>query len=163
TLEERNEENAALRALARQTAEVADTAALLRILCTAASTQCGGHGATLISVEADHGELVSAVGLLEPARGWRFAPAGSLPRDIVATMSHELRTPLTALAGYEELLVDAVLGPLSDSQREVLERMRYVTQHLSAMIEDVLAYTNLETGGEVVRPTDFLAADLLSA
>jgi signal transduction histidine kinase len=31
------------------------------------------------------------------------------------------------------------------------------------MIEDVLAYTNLETGGEVVRPTDFLAADLLSA
>jgi signal transduction histidine kinase len=41
--------------------------------------------------------------------------------------------------------------------------MHYVTQHLSAMIEDVLAYTNLETGGEIVRPTDFLAADLLSA
>jgi signal transduction histidine kinase len=56
-----------------------------------------------------------------------------------------------------------VLGALSDAQREVLERMHYVTQHLSAMIEDVLAYTNLETGGEVVRPTDFLAADLLSA
>jgi signal transduction histidine kinase len=78
-------------------------------------------------------------------------------------MSHELRTPLTALAGYEELLVDAVLGPLSDSQHEVLERMHHVTAHLSSMIEDVLAYTNLETGGEVVRPTDFLAADLLSA
>ena len=258
TLEERYEENAALRALARQTAEVADTGALLTILCTAASTQCGGHGATLISVEADHGELVSAVGLLEPARGWRFPLAGSLARDVVehrqvvlvedfgvterplarrmadisigpliaaplvahervlgvlvvardrrsvpfstrdaqrlgvvadhaalalwksqlleqaqeadrakgrflATMSHELRTPLTALAGYEELLVDAVLGPLSDSQKEVLERMHYVTQHLSAMIEDVLAFTNLETGGETVRPTDFLAADLLSA
>jgi len=41
--------------------------------------------------------------------------------------------------------------------------MHYVTQHLSAMIEDVLAYTNLEAGGEMVRPTDFLAADLLSA
>jgi signal transduction histidine kinase len=81
----------------------------------------------------------------------------------LATMSHELRTPLTALAGYEELLVDAVLGPLSDSQREVLERMHYVTAHLAAVIEDVLAYTNLETGAEVVRPTDFLAADLLSA
>ena len=81
----------------------------------------------------------------------------------LATMSHELRTPLTALAGYEELLVDSVLGPLSDSQREVLERMHYVTEHLAAVIEDVLSYTNLETGSEVVRPTDFLAADLLSA
>jgi signal transduction histidine kinase len=81
----------------------------------------------------------------------------------LATMSHELRTPLTALAGYEELLVDSVLGPLSDPQREVLERMHYVTEHLSAVIEEVLAYTNIETGGETVRATDFLAADLLSA
>ena len=33
----------------------------------------------------------------------------------LATVSHELRTPLTALAGYEELLADQVIGPLSDS------------------------------------------------
>ena len=57
----------------------------------------------------------------------------------LATMSHELRTPLTALAGYEELLVDSVLGPISDAQREVLERMHYVTDHLAAVIEEVLA------------------------
>jgi len=258
TLSDRNEENAALRALARQTAEVADTTALLSIICTAASAQCGGQGASLIATGETEGELLSAVGLLAPARGRRFPLTGSLAREAVesrqvamvedlgvssrplmtrlsdisigpvlvapliahesvlgvllvardrhsvpfttrdsqrlsvvadyaslavwksqlleqaqeanrakgrflATMSHELRTPLTALAGYEELLVDAVLGPLSDSQREVLERMHYVTQHLSAMIEDVLAYTNLEAGGEVVRPTDFLAADLLAA
>jgi signal transduction histidine kinase len=81
----------------------------------------------------------------------------------LATMSHELRTPLTALAGYEELLVDEVLGQISDAQREVLERMHYVTEHLAAVIEEVLAYTNIESGGESVRATDFLAADLLSA
>ena len=258
TLEERNEENAALRALARQTAEVADNAALLTILCSAASAQCNGQGATLIATRENDGELVSAVGLLANGRGRHFILEGSLAREVVesrevamvedfgasarplaeklsdisigpvlvapliahervlgvllvardrrsvpfstrdaqrlsavadyaslavwksqlleqaqeadrakgrflATMSHELRTPLTALAGYEELLVDAVLGPLSDSQREVLERMHYVTQHLSAMIEDVLSFTNLESGGETVRPTDFLAADLLTA
>jgi signal transduction histidine kinase len=257
-LEERNEENAALRALARQTAEVADTGALLSILCAAASAQCGGHGATLISAGETEGELVSAVGFLEPAAGRRFPMVASLAREVLesgqvamvedlaatqrplgkrledigigpilvaplvahdqklgvlavardrhsvpfttreaqrlsvvadhaalalwksqlleqaqeadrakgrflATMSHELRTPLTALAGYEELLVDAVLGPLSDAQREILERMRYVTQHLAALIEEVLAYTNLESGGETVRATDFLAADLVAA
>ncbi|HEU4993234.1 MAG TPA: ATP-binding protein [Gemmatimonadaceae bacterium] len=257
-LEERNEENAALRALAKQTAEVSDTTELLAILCNAANAQCGGHGATVVSAGEHEGELVSAVGLLGPAQGRHFSLIGSLAREIfetrqvamvedfstsrrplakrlsdipigplivapliahervlgvlvvvrdrrsmpfttreaqrlgvvadhaalalwksqlleqareadrakgrfLATMSHELRTPLTALAGYEELLVDEVLGTLSNAQREVLERMHYVTQHLSAMIEDVLAYTNLETGGEVVRATDFLAADLLSA
>jgi signal transduction histidine kinase len=258
TLEDRNEENAALRALARQTAEVADMPALLSILCLTASAQCGGQGAALISTHGAEGELVSAAGIIAAAQGLRFPLEGSLAREVVrtrevgmienfeqssrplasrlpdmsigpalvapliaherelgvlmvvrdrhsvpfttrdaqrlsavadyaslavwksqlleqaqeadrakgrflATMSHELRTPLTALAGYEELLVDAVLGPLSDPQREVLERMHYVTQHLSAMIEDVLAFTNLETGGEVVRPTDFLAADLITA
>jgi len=257
-LEERNEENAALRALAKQTAEVADTSALLTILCEAAKAQCAGHGVALASAGDTEGDLLSAVGLLAPAQGTRFNLEGSIARELLeshevamvedfsstrrplarrlsnipigplfvapliahervlgvlvvvrdrrsvpfttreaqrlgvvadhaalalwksqlleqareadrakgrflATMSHELRTPLTALAGYEELLVDEVLGSLSDSQREVLERMHYVTDHLAAMIEDVLAYTNLETGGEAVRATDFLAADLVTA
>jgi signal transduction histidine kinase len=258
TLEERNDENAALRTLARQTAEVADTAALLTLLCTAANEQCRGHGAAIVAVEGGEGVLVNAVGALVPARGRRFPLEGSLASEVIvsrqvrmvedfgessrplaqrltdislgpllvapliahervlgllavsrdrrsvpfssresqrlavvadhaalalwksqlleqaqeadrakgrflATMSHELRTPLTALAGYEELLVDAVLGPLSEPQREVLERMHYVTQHLAAVIEEVLAYSNIEAGAEIVRPTDFLAADLVTA
>ncbi len=81
----------------------------------------------------------------------------------LATVSHELRTPLTALAGYEELLADEVLGPLSDNQRDVLERMRSVTQHLASVIEELLAFSNLDEGRETVRPTDFLAADLVRA
>ena len=81
----------------------------------------------------------------------------------LATMSHELRTPLTALAGYNELLIDQVIGPVSDPQLDILERMRSVTMHLSAMIEEILAFTNLEEGLEVVRPTEFLAADLVRA
>ncbi len=81
----------------------------------------------------------------------------------LATISHELRTPLTALAGYNELLIDQVIGPVSESQLDILERMRSVTTHLSAMIEEILAFTNLEEGREVVRPTDFLAADLVRA
>jgi signal transduction histidine kinase len=79
----------------------------------------------------------------------------------LATVSHELRTPLTALAGYEELLVDQVIGPLSESQVDVLERMRSVTQHLASVIEEVLAFSSLDEGREVVRATDFLAADLV--
>jgi len=79
----------------------------------------------------------------------------------LATVSHELRTPLTALAGYGELLADQVIGPMSDSQLDVLERMRSVTQHLASVIEEVLAFSSLDEGRERMRPTDFLAADLV--
>ncbi|HKO16191.1 MAG TPA: PAS domain-containing sensor histidine kinase [Gemmatimonadaceae bacterium] len=81
----------------------------------------------------------------------------------LATISHELRTPLTALTGYEELLADEVLGPLTTSQADVVERMRSVTHHLTSMIEEVLAYSSIEAGHEVVRPSEFLAGDLLRA
>jgi signal transduction histidine kinase len=70
---------------------------------------------------------------------------------------------LTALAGYEELLADQVIGPLSENQLDVLERMRAVTQHLAVVIEEVLAFSSLEDGREVVRATEFLAADLMRA
>lgn len=81
----------------------------------------------------------------------------------LATISHELRTPLTALTGYEELLVDQVIGPLSEAQLDVLERMRSVTHHLTTVIEEVLAFSSLEDGRERARATEFLAADLLRA
>jgi signal transduction histidine kinase len=81
----------------------------------------------------------------------------------LATVSHELRTPLTALAGYEELLADQVIGPMSDNQLDVLERMRSVTQHLAAVIEDVLAFSSLDDNRDTVRASEFLAADLVRA
>ena len=81
----------------------------------------------------------------------------------LATMSHELRTPLTALAGYNELLADQVIGPMTDPQLDIVERMRSVTTHLSAIIEEILAFTSLEEGRETVRPSEFLAEDLVRA
>jgi signal transduction histidine kinase len=78
-------------------------------------------------------------------------------------MSHELRTPLTALAGYNELLADQVIGPMTEPQLDIIERMKSVTTHLSAMIEEILAFTSLEEGRETVRPSDFLAEDLVRA
>jgi signal transduction histidine kinase len=113
----------------------------------------------LLRVIADHAALaVWKAELLEQARAADRAKARFL-----ATMSHELRTPLTALTGYEELLADAVLGPLTPAQADVIERMRSVTHHLTAMIEEVLSYSSLEIGREVVRPSDFLVDDLVNA
>ncbi len=109
-----------------------------------------------LGVLADHASLaVHKSLLLQQAQS-----ADKAKGRFLATMSHELRTPLTALAGYGELLADQVIGPMSDAQLDILERMRSVTTHLSAMIEEILAFTNLEEGRDTVRPSEFLVADL---
>jgi signal transduction histidine kinase len=112
-----------------------------------------------LGVIADH----AALALWKAELLDRSQAADRAKGRFLATISHELRTPLTALTGYEELLADEVIGPLSDPQSDVVQRMRSVTHHLAVMIEEVLAYSSLEAGREVVRPTDFLAHDLVRA
>lgn len=112
-----------------------------------------------LRVIADHAALAMwKAELLEQSRA-----ADRAKGRFLATISHELRTPLTALTGYEELLADEVMGPLTESQTDVLDRMRSVTHHLTVMIEEVLAFSSIEAGREVVRPTEFLAEDLVRA
>ncbi len=110
-----------------------------------------------LRVLADHASLaVHKSLLLQQAQS-----ADRAKGRFLATMSHELRTPLTALAGYGELLADQVIGPMSDPQLDILERMRSVTSHLSAMIEEILAFTSIEEGRETLRPSEYLVADLV--
>ncbi|MEO8621191.1 MAG: ATP-binding protein [bacterium] len=117
------------------------------------------HEHDRLRVLADHAALAVHKSLLLS----QAQSADKAKGRFLATMSHELRTPLTALAGYNELLIDQVIGPVSEPQLDILERMRSVTIHLSAVIEEILAFTSLEEGREIVRPTDFLAADLVRA
>lgn len=133
---------------------------LLGVLAVArgmSGTPFGARESDRLLMLADHAALAVHKSLL-------LLQAQSADRAkgrFLATMSHELRTPLTALAGYNELLIDQVIGPVSEPQLDILERMRSVTMHLSAMIEEILSFTSLEEGRELVRPSEFLAADLV--
>ena len=71
--------------------------------------------------------------------------------DFVAVMSHELRTPLAAIIGYSELLREGISGPLSDTQKEQLERIRITSTHLNSLIDRILTFSTLESGRERVR------------
>jgi signal transduction histidine kinase len=65
--------------------------------------------------------------------------------QFLATMSHELRTPLNAIGGYAELLEMGIHGPVTDAQREALERIQRSQKHLLGLINEVLNYARLET------------------
>jgi PAS domain S-box-containing protein len=66
--------------------------------------------------------------------------------DFLTTMSHELRTPLNAIAGYAELLALGVRGPVTDAQRQDLDRLRRANQHMTGLVEAVLNFARLDAG-----------------
>ena len=76
----------------------------------------------------------------------RAEAANRAKNDFIAVMSHELRTPLAAVAGYEELLADEILGALNEEQHNAIDRMRWGTRLLGSIIEEILTFSRLESG-----------------
>ncbi len=72
------------------------------------------------------------------------AAANRAKAEFFGVMSHELRTPLNAIGGYVEVMSLGIQGPITDQQRDSLERIQRNQQHLLSVIEDVLVFAKLE-------------------
>jgi signal transduction histidine kinase len=83
--------------------------------------------------------------------------------EFLAVMSHELRTPLNAIDGYAELLEIGVHGPLTEAQRDDLDRIRRSERHLLGLINDVLNYTRIEAGAVRYDLDDVLVEEVLAS
>jgi PAS domain S-box-containing protein len=66
--------------------------------------------------------------------------------EFLAAMSHELRTPLNAIGGYAEIIAMGLRGPVTEEQRQDLERIRRSQQHLLGIINDILNFSRIEAG-----------------
>ena len=64
----------------------------------------------------------------------------------LSTMSHELRTPLNAIAGYAELLVSGIRGPLTPLQLADVVRIQANERHLLGLVETVLSFARIDAG-----------------
>jgi signal transduction histidine kinase len=72
--------------------------------------------------------------------------ANNAKSEFLTTMSHELRTPLNAIGGYVDLMEMELRGPISESQRRDLQRIKASQQHLLGLISSVLDLSRIEAG-----------------
>jgi len=84
-----------------------------------------------------------------------------LKRSAVTTVSHQLRNPLTSIRMAVHLLLDEVLGPLTPKQTDMLLTARDESERLTAVVEELLDLSKMETGKtqigrEAIAPHDIV-------
>ncbi|TVQ77841.1 MAG: HAMP domain-containing protein [Phycisphaeraceae bacterium] len=76
----------------------------------------------------------------------------SMRSDFAANVSHELRTPITNIKGYVETLIDTDLSN-PDLSMNFLRVIARNADRLGAIVDDMLALTNLERTDGQILPT----------
>jgi PAS domain S-box-containing protein len=89
----------------------------------------------------------------------RLAEQASAAKSrFLSMMSHDLRTPLAAIAGYAELLGETAADK---EQTEYVASIREATREVARLIDDVLAFAQLESGRVTVRPSPLSMGDAI--
>jgi PAS domain S-box-containing protein len=74
----------------------------------------------------------------------KLAEAVQAKDEMLQNVSHELRTPLTHIRGYSDILLDGVMGDLSNEQRHALAIIQSRAQVLTLLVNDLLTLQTFE-------------------
>ena len=104
-----------------------------------------GAGAWAVPVLAGLSEH-AAIAVLNARLLDEVRQASALKSEFVGAISHELRSPLNVILGYQEMLLEEGLGPLTEPQAEAVQRSQGHTMMLLEMITALLDLSRFEAG-----------------
>jgi signal transduction histidine kinase len=81
--------------------------------------------------------------------------------DFLSNVSHELRTPLSVVVGFVYLLLNQVIGKLTEDQQKVLETVYRNSEELLELIDNVLWMTSLNAGDATATVEKFDAREVV--
>ncbi|OGQ47221.1 MAG: hypothetical protein A3H42_05230 [Deltaproteobacteria bacterium RIFCSPLOWO2_02_FULL_46_8] len=87
--------------------------------------------------------------------------ANRVKSEFLATMSHELRTPLTAIIGFSELLLEGVMGRLTQEQQDSLREVLNNGATLLDLINNLLDMAKVDAGKMSLEIQPFNLPELL--
>ena len=74
----------------------------------------------------------------------------------LSNMTHEIRTPLNAIIGFTDAIHSEIYGPLNNSRyREYIGDIQASAQHLLAIINEILDFSQIEANRHIVRLSRF--------
>jgi signal transduction histidine kinase len=106
-----------------------------------------GNRVVVVSMSPLIASVGGAPGLVAVVRDMsREAEVERLKNEFISTVSHELRTPITSIKGFTDLLFLGMAGDVTDTQRGFLEIIKSNVDRLTALVNDILDISRIETG-----------------
>lgn len=78
--------------------------------------------------------------------------------QLISMVSHDLRTPLSSIVGYSELLSKE---NITEKGRNYLSHIKYSSEYISKLVDELLDYTRIETGNIVLEKIPFNTAEVI--
>ncbi|NTU43439.1 MAG: hypothetical protein HGA78_10425 [Nitrospirales bacterium] len=103
------------------------------------------YHALLDVLQAEKERLVSAYEDLEMAN-LKLRELDRLKSVFVASMSHKLRTPLNSIIGFTGIILQGMVGEISEEQRKQLTMVKENANDLRSLILDVIDVSKIEAG-----------------
>jgi signal transduction histidine kinase/HAMP domain-containing protein len=110
---------------------------------------------------SEQGNVTGATIVLQDVT--RLLRFDELKNDLVATVAHEFRTPLTSMRMAVHILLDGIVGPLTEKQLDLVSAARDDCERLQGIVEDLLDLSRIQAGKVEVSLTALTAKSILDA